>query len=304
MSKPTFSLSPTFLGVRRTDIDADYVIAGVPLDIATVNRGGAREAPSAIRRASRMLADGGHPETGFDPLNLALADAGDFNIALGEVVQSLELIEAQAHPIKHLIALGGDHGISLALLRALKKRLGKPVRIIHFDAHVDTWPDSFGQKYGHGSVFYNAIQEDLVDAHHFVQVGIRSPVQPEVLRWTLEQGVTILSAQTVHEIGTSAVVERIRQSMGTHEPVYLSFDIDALDPSYAPGTGTPEVGGLASWQVQAILRGLRGLNFVGMDMVEVAPPYDHAELTSLAAATIIWEYLCLQGPVVDAVSEQ
>lgn len=164
---------------------------------------------------------------------------------------------------------------------------------------VDTWPDSFGQKYGHGSVFYNAIREGLVDPRHFVQIGIRSPIQPEVMRWTLEQGVTILSAQGVHEIGVAGVVERIRDCIGTEEPVYLSFDIDALDPSFAPGTGTPEIGGLASWQVQAILRGLRGLNFVGMDLVEVALSYDHAELTSLAAATLVWEYLCLQGPVLS-----
>lgn len=301
MGTPTFSIKSTFLGVSRSDADADYVIAGVPLDIATVNRGGSREGPGAIRHASRMLVDGGHPDTGFDPLHLDISDVGDFTIALGEVVRSLELIEEQARPLKHLIALGGDHGISLALLRALKTRLGKPVRMVHFDAHVDTWPDSFGQKYGHGSVFYNAIEEGLVDPQHFVQIGIRSPVQPEVMSWTLERGVTILSAQKVHEMGVGAVVDRIRACIGTDEPVYLSFDIDALDPSFAPGTGTPEVGGLASWQVQAILRGLRGLNFVGMDMVEVAPSYDHAELTSLAAATLVWEYLCLLGPVLTDV---
>ena len=176
----------------------------------------------------------------------------------------------------------------------LVKRLGAPVGLVHFDAHVDTWPDNFGQVYGHGSVFFHAINEGLVDPHRMIQIGIRSPVQREVWDWTIGQGVTILSAQDVHGAGIAATAARIRDVVGT-APCYLSFDIDALDPAFAPGTGTPEIGGLASWQAQALLRGLAGLDFRGMDIVEVAPAYDVAEITALAGASMVWEYLALIG---------
>ncbi len=165
---------------------------------------------------------------------------------------------------------------------------------MHFDAHVDTWPDSFGQAFGHGSPFYHAIREGLIDPARTIQIGIRSPVQRDVWDWTLAQGVTILTAQDVHEAGAAATAARILDVAGP-APAYLTFDIDALDPAFAPGTGTPEIGGLASWQVQAILRRLGGLAWAGMDVVEVAPAYDNAEITALAAATIVWEYLSLLG---------
>jgi len=160
---------------------------------------------------------------------------------------------------------------------------------------VDTWPENFGQKYAHGSVFYHAIEEGLVQPSRMVQVGIRSPVERSVHDWTRAQGVLTITAQDVHERGPAAVAEQIRQVVG-NSAVYLSFDIDVLDPAFAPGTGTPEIGGLASWQAQAIMRGLRGLEFVGMDLVEVCPPYDVAEITALAGATFVWEYLCLLPP--------
>ena len=291
---PTFATPPAFLGLRRHDHGADLTIAGIPLDIGVTNRPGARFGPQAIRHASRMLVDGAHPQSWVDPATLSLSDIGDFAVALGDLPESLRLIEQQAAACAHLLALGGEHGITLPLLRALARRLGGPVGLVHFDAHVDTWPDSFGQAYGHGSPFYHAIREGLVDPHRMVQVGIRSPVQREVWDWTLGQGVTILTAQDVHEIGPAVVADRIRAVVGT-SGTYLSFDIDVLDPSAAPGTGTPEVGGLASWQMQAILRRLRGMQFVGMDVVEVAPAYDIAEITSLAAATVAWEYLALLG---------
>jgi len=190
------------------------------------------------------------------------------------------------------VALGGDHSIALPLLRALAGRIG-PVGLVHFDAHVDTWPDSFGLTYGHGSCFFHAIEEGLVDPRRMIQIGIRSPVQSDVLQWTLDQGVTIVSAQDLHQRGVAEVSAQIRAVVGT-APTYLTFDIDALDPAFAPGTGTPEIGGLASWQAQALLRDLKGIDFVGMDMVEVAPSYDHAEITALAAATMVYEYLALR----------
>jgi len=291
---PTFATSPGFLGVTRAHRDAAFAVAGIPLDIGTTNRAGTRDGPAAIRRASRMLVDGAHPHSWVEPAALDLADLGDFAIALGDIPASLAAIEAQAAGLRHLIALGGEHGITLPLLRALRARLGHPVGLVHFDAHVDTWEDNFGQVFGHGSVFWHAIREGLVDPSRMIQVGIRSPVQREVWDWTVGQGVTILSGQDVQEMGPIEVAARIRAIVGA-QPCYLSFDIDALDPAHAPGTGTPEIGGLASWQAQAILRRLGGLGFVGMDIVEVAPAYDVAEITALAGATMVWEYLALVG---------
>jgi agmatinase len=291
---PTFATAPGFLGIGRADRDAALVIAGIPFDIGTTNRAGARDGPAAIRRASRMLVDGAHPSSWVDPAKLDLSDIGDFDIMLGNIPGSLARIEAQAAEIGHLLCLGGEHGITLPLLRALVRRRGAPLALVHFDAHVDTWPDSFGQEYGHGSVFWHAIREGLVDPRRMIQVGIRSPVQRDVWDWTLDQGVTILSAPEVHAMGPQAVVERVRSVVGD-AAAYLSFDIDALDPAFAPGTGTPEIGGLASWQAQSILRGLERIRFVGMDVVEVTPAYDTAEITALAAATVVWEYLSLVG---------
>jgi len=290
---PTFALPPGFLGLTRADPAARFTIAGIPLDIGTTNRSGAREAPAAIRRASRMLADGAHPTSWVDPMALDLADIGDFRLALGDIPASLDRIEQQAAALSHLIALGGEHSVTLPLLRALAKKTG-PLALIHFDAHVDTWPDNFGQPFAHGSVFWHAIREGLVLPQRMIQIGIRSPVQREVWDWTVDQGVTILSAQDVHESGPAAVAERVRAVVGD-APCYLSFDIDALDPAFAPGTGTPEIGGLASWQAQAILRKFKGIDFAGMDLVEVAPAYDHAEITALAGAALVWEYLALVG---------
>lgn len=289
---PTYAIPPGFLGVTRCERPSAFTIAGVPLDIGTTNRSGTREGPAAIRRASRMLVDGAHPGFWVDPQTLDLSDIGDFELALGDIPRSLELIEEQAAGSGHLLCLGGEHGITLPLLRALRREVGAPLALVHFDAHVDTWPDSFGQAYAHGSVFYHAIIEGLVAPASMIQVGIRSPVQRDVWDWTVAQGVNILSSIDVHTHGPASVAARIREVIGT-APAYLSFDIDALDPAFAPGTGTPEVGGLTTWQAQVILRGLSGLHFQGMDVVEVAPAYDVAEITALAAATVVWEYLAL-----------
>jgi agmatinase len=290
---PTYAVPPTFLGVGLRDHASPICVAGIPLDIGTTNRSGARFGPGAIRRASRMLVDGEHPQHWVDATALPVSDIGDFTIALGDLLGSMTLIEDQADKIKHLVALGGDHSITLPLLRALSKRRGPPA-LVHFDAHVDTWPDSFGQTYGHGSVFYHAIEEGLLEPRRMVQIGIRSPVPREVHDWTLARGVVTITAQDVHEADPAAIAGRICEVVAD-APVYLSVDIDVLDPAFAPGTGTPEIGGLASWQVQAILRRLDGLRFVGMDLVEVAPAYDVAEITALAGATVVWEYICLLG---------
>ena len=288
----TFAAPHAFLGARPHDRNAAFCVAGVPLDIGTTNRAGARDGPRAIRSAARMLTDGRHPTSGVDPAALDISDLGDFAIALGDIDKSLALIEEQASGLAHLIALGGEHGVTLGLLRALSRRIGGPVGLLHLDAHLDTSEDNFGQRYAHGAVFWHAITEGLVDPRRMVQIGIRSPAWPEMFEWTRGQGVTILSAQDLHQTSVAAVIAEARSVLGSG-PCYLSFDIDCLDPAFAPGTGTPEIGGLASWQAQAILRGMAGMDFRGADVVEVAPAYDVAEITALAAATMAWEYLCL-----------
>ena len=290
-SVPTYATRPSFLGIERSDPRAAICVAGIPYDLGTSNRPGARFGPAAIRQASRMLVDGDHPVAWWKPAEGDIADIGDFRLAHGDTAGTLAAIEAQARPLNHIVALGGDHTVTLGLLRALASRHG-PLALVHFDAHVDTWPESFGQRYGHGSPFYHAIEEGLVDPGRMVQIGIRSPMDKRVHDWTVGRGVTILFAETVHEQGPAATAERIREVIGD-APAYLTFDIDALDPAFAPGTGTPEIGGLATWQAQGILRRLAGLKFQGMDVVEVSPPYDHAEITALAAATFAWDYLAL-----------
>ena len=293
-SVPTFAIRPTFLGVEQTSAAAAICVAGIPFDLGTSNRPGARFAPAAIRQASRMLVDGDHPASWAEMERLDVADIGDFHIAHGDIQGTLVKIEAQAAPLDHLVALGGDHTVTLPLLRALASRRGA-LGLVHFDGHVDTWPESFGLVWGHGSPFYHAIEEGLVDPRRMIQVGIRSPLHREIFDWTVGKGVTIVTAEDVHESGPQMVAERIRSVLADGLS-YLSFDIDALDPAFAPGTGTPEVGGLATWQVRAILRRLAGLRFAGMDVVEVSPPYDVAEITALAAATIAWDYIGLLAP--------
>src|SRR5216683_7222861 len=227
-SVPTFATRPTFLGVERASTDAAICVAGIPFDLGTSNRPGARFGPSAIRQASRMLVDGDHPIARSTPAAQDIADIGDFAIAHGDIAGSLAAIEAQARPLNHLVALGGDHTVTLGLLRALTARRG-PMALVHFDAHVDTWPESFGQRFGHGSPFYHAIEERLIDPHRTVQIGIRSPMEKSVHDWTRNKGVTILFAEAVHEQGPRATAERIREVVGGDKAVYLSFDVDALD---------------------------------------------------------------------------
>ena len=291
---PTFAIRPSFLGIEQTNSDAAICIAGIPFDLGTSNRPGARFGPAAIRQASRMLVDGDHPASWAEMERLDLADVGDFRISHGDIPGTLAKIEEQAAPLRHLVALGGDHTVTLALLRALARRAG-PLGLVHFDGHVDTWPESFGLVFGHGSPFYHAIEEGLIDPRRTIQIGIRSPIHRDIYDWTVGKGVTIVSSEDVHETGPQAVAEGVRKVVGTGS-TYLSFDVDALDPAFAPGTGTPEVGGLATWQARAILRRLVGLDFVGMDVVEVSPPYDVAEITALAAATVVWDYLALLTP--------
>src|SRR5690349_10675586 len=236
-SVPTFATRPSFLGIENTAADAAVCVAGVPFDLGTSNRPGARFGPAAIRQASRMLVDGDHPASWAEIEKIDLADIGDFRIAHGDIEGSLAKIEEQAAAFRHLVALGGDHTITVALLRALTRRKG-PVGLVHFDGHVDTWPESFGLAFGHGSPFYHAIEEGLLEPHRTIQIGIRSPMHREIFEWTIGQGVTIVTAEEVHETGPKAVAERIREVIGA-EPAYLSFDVDALDPPLRRGPERP-----------------------------------------------------------------
>jgi agmatinase len=287
---PAFAARETFLGIDNASADAALVVAGVPLDIATTNRAGAREGPAAIRRASRMVG-GSYPDLWPDTYDADIADVGNFRLLMGDVQRSLALIQRQASRFGHLICMGGDHLISLPLLRAAAARHG-PLGLVHFDAHVDTWEQTYGSRLTHGTMFRVAIEEGLVDPRRMVQVGIRCRVEPEVWAWTLDQGVTIVTAEEVHLSSPAAVAQGIHAVVGEGK-TYLSFDIDGLDPSCAPGTGTPEVGGLMTWQARGILTRLRDVDFVGMDLVEVSPPFDVGETTALAGASMICFYIGL-----------
>ena len=287
---PTFATQGTFLGTDNRDVGAAIAVAGVPFDIATTNRAGTREGPAAIRRASRMTG-GSYPDLWADVYDLDFADVGNFALLMGELHESLRMIEEQAAGYDHLIVLGGDHLVSLPLLRAVHAKHG-PVGMVHFDAHVDTWDENFGAPVTHGTNFRIAINEGLVDPKRLVQIGIRCRVQPEVWQWTVDQGVTIITAEEVHLSTPAAIAERVKQVVGGGK-TYLTFDIDGLDPSVAPGTGTPEIGGLLTWQARGIMTRLQGIDFIGMDMVEVAPAYDIAEITALAGASMVCFYMAL-----------
>jgi len=288
--RPAFASRETFLGTDNRSVDAPVVVAGVPLDIGTTNRAGARDGPAAIRRASRMVG-GTYPDLWSDTHDLEFADIGNFGVLIGDLTESLAMIERQAARHDHLVSMGGDHLVSLPLLRAAAARHG-PLGMVHFDAHPDTWAENSRAPVTHGTVFRIAIEEGLLDPARVVQVGIRCRVDPEVWQWTLDQGVTIVTAEEVHVSSPPEIADRVRAVAGDGR-TYLTFDIDSLDPSCAPGTGTPEVGGLQTWQARAILTRLAGIDFVGMDLVEVAPAYDVGEITALAGASMICFYMGL-----------
>ena len=267
----------------------DVAVLGVPFDLATTNRPGSRLGPRGIRAASASLAwEQCVQGWDFSPLEeLAIVDYGDCPFDAGTPDRVPEAIYRQARDIlatdTALLSLGGDHFISYPLLRAHAEKHG-PLALIHFDAHSDTWEDE-GARIDHGTMFYHATKEGLVVPEASAQIGLRTYNESTL-------GFNIFDAVAVHERGAATIAERVRALVGDR-PCYLTFDIDCLDPSFAPGTGTPVVGGLSSHQALQLLRHLRGINLVGMDVVEVAPPYDVSEITALAAATMALQQLCL-----------
>ena len=277
-----------------------FGVAGLCWDGATTFRPGARFGPRAIRASSHMLCDGTHPHFDVSPLG-EMGDAGDLPLPNTSLQTMRTAMEGPVRALlerHHMVWLGGDHSVTLPLLRAYRLRHGRPLAVIHFDAHCDTWADHFGEPSGHGTWVREALDEGLADARGFVQIGIRSAAERDARDFVPDRGGLLFSARALRGLDGSAqlheIVRRIRDRMALlgDPPVYLSLDIDCLDPAYAPGTGTPEPAGLSTGQVMTLIEDLADLPFVGMDCVEVAPAYDHAELTSAVAAHLVWTYLC------------
>jgi agmatinase len=313
---PSGLVRPRFVGPdtyarlpRLADVKAAKVaIVGVPFDAGVSYRPGARFGPLAIRNGSKLLRPY-HPYLDVDPFGVhQVADAGDIATNPFSIGEAIAAIQAAAEALlsggggpgaaeatgiaEHLLAIGGDHTIALPLIRAAAGRYG-PVALIHFDAHLDTWDTYFGEPYTHGTPFRRAFEEGVVDGSRSVHVGIRGPLYGKAdLDDDARMGYEIVTTVDVARKGVDDAIARIRARVGDL-PVYVSIDIDVLDPAHAPGTGTPEPGGLTSRELMLILRGLTGLRLVGADVVEVAPAYDHAELTALAAANVAYELLGL-----------
>jgi agmatinase len=294
---PRFAQPATFMRLPHVP-DAsglDVAIVGVPFDGGTSYRPGARLAPREIRAQSSLIRPYNYFQkvSPFDRLNVA--DVGDIDAPPVSIEKCYDAVERGIETIAQAgarpIVVGGDHSISLPVLRALARRHG-PLALVQFDAHIDTWDEYFGGKYFHGTPFRRAIEERLVDPRRFIQVGIRGPMYGEDdFAFHREHGITMIDIDQVRARGVAWTVAQIR---GTATgPAYMTFDIDAVDPAFAPGTGTPEIGGLTSHEAQQLLRGLAGLTLVGGDIVEVAPPFDGpGQITALLAANIMFELLC------------
>lgn len=267
---------------------ADVVVSGIPYDASVTNRPGCRFGPQAIRAASTQVSELDSFPWGFNVFeHLGIVDYGDCFIDPHHPETVAGSIESHADEIlvsgAKMLTLGGDHFVAYPLIKAHEKVHG-PVALLQFDAHCDTWEDD-GRRLDHGTMFARAAAEGIIDLSRSTQVGLRTYNDSD-------HGFEILTAPWVHRNGIDATLNVVRERVGD-APLYISFDVDGMDPAYAPGTGTPVVGGLASWQALELIRGLKGLNLIGMDVVEVSPPYDHAEITALAAATVAHDWLCL-----------
>ena len=289
----TFARLPELRDVSRCDI----AILGIPFDAGTSYRPGARFGPQSIRQASRHLRTQYHPSYDTEPfVELQVADAGDISCNPFNIEEAVGQIQMAATEmlgkVDSIISLGGDHTIALPLLRAVNHFHG-PVALVHFDAHLDTWDTYFGAPYTHGTPFRRAAEEKLFLDHASMHVGIRGPLYSrDDLDNDEELGFKVVHCDEFQKEGLDHVASRIRERVGDN-PMYLSIDIDVLDPAHAPGTGTPEIAGISSRELLGVLREFDGLNIISADVVEVSPAYDHAELTSLAAATIVYEIINL-----------
>ena len=297
MTTPRFADIATFfrLPVVKDLKDLDYCICGVPWDGGTTNRPGARHGPREVRNSSSLIRLY-HPVSLKSPYNkYNIADIGDCPVNPADLQDSLNKIENYYNEIIKSnvipLSIGGDHLVSLPILRALAKK--GPVALFQFDSHSDTWDSYFGgYKYTHGTPFRRAVEENLIDPRKYVMLGIRGSLyDPDDMKWARDQGITIITIDEYYEMGFKKSMEIVQDILG-NTPTYLTFDIDGIDPTYAPGTGTPEVGGFNVREAQLIIRKLNKINFIGADVVEVSPPFDLNNMTSLAGATIAFEILC------------
>lgn len=288
-AEPTYSGALSFMRRRYTrDLSGvDMAVVGAPFDLATTHRPGSRFGPRAVREASTMLAWAAPDGWDFDPFDrLAVIDYGDLYFDSGRPAQAPEVLSAGYAPLVEAgvvpLTLGGDHFVSFPVLQALAARHG-PLALIHFDAHSDTWVDQDGS-INHGTMFFHAARLGYVDPACSIQLGMRT-------RNDEQHGFEVIGARAMHELGMPSCIEAIRRRVGQRR-CYVTFDIDFLEPACAPGTGTPVIGGFTTAQAQQLVRGLAGLEICGMDVVEVAPAYDHAGITALAGASIAQELLC------------
>lgn len=299
---PDASLNPRYAGLAtfarlpqlRDVAHADIAVVGIPFDSGVSYRPGARFGPSHIREASRLLRPY-NPAQDVEPFSSQqVADAGDISVNPFNILEAVEQIERGATELTskgtRLVTLGGDHTIALPLLRVVARQHG-PVAVLHFDAHLDTWDTYFGAPITHGTPFRRASEEGLIDLTASMHVGTRGPLYgPEDLRDDARLGFAIISSPEIESEGLPRAIERMLARLGDR-PVYISVDIDVLDPAHAPGTGTPEAAGMSSRELLAMIRALRGLNLVGADVVEVAPAYDHAQITAIAASHTAYEII-------------
>ena len=297
MTTPRFADIATFfrLPVVKDLKDLDYCICGVPWDGGTTNRPGARHGPREVRNSSSLIRLY-HPVSLKSPYNkYNIADIGDCPVNPADLQDSLNKIENYYNEIIKSnvipLSIGGDHLVSLPILRALAKK--GPVALFQFDSHSDTWDSYFGgYKYTHGTPFRRAVEENLIDPRKYVMLGIRGSLyDPDDMKWARDQGITIITIDEYYEMGFKKSMEIVQDILG-NTPTYLTFDIDGIDPTYAPGTGTPEVGGFNVREAQLIIRKLNKINFIGADVVEVSPPFDLNNMTSLVGATVAFEILC------------
>ncbi len=306
MSAPRYTQLATFMRapVAQDLSDVEIGLVGVPYDGALTNRPGARHGPREVRNQSSLMRAINHA-TRVNPYELCrVADVGDvpfsqaFDIesAHGEITEFFTMLkQADVTPL----AVGGDHSISLPILRALAK---EPVALIHIDAHTDTWDSFQGSKFNHGAPFRRAVEEGLIDPRKTIQIGIRGAQNiSDGWDYSRDAGMRVIFIEELADRGVAGVAHEAREIVGG-APVYLTFDIDSLDPVYAPGTGTPEIGGLTTLQALSLIRDLRGLNYVGADVVEVSPPFDVGGMTALTGATVMYEILCILAEARAAAS--
>jgi agmatinase len=297
---PRYAGPPTFARLPRLDQvgRADVAVLGVPFDSGVSYRPGARFGPSHIRQSSRLLRPYNPAQDTWPFAAQQVADAGDLGVNPFDIAEAIGAIEAGAdaglEQASRLLTLGGDHTIALPLLRCMARRHG-PVAVLHFDAHLDTWDTYFGAPYTHGTPFRRASEEGLIDRERSLHVGIRGPLYADTdLEESTRLGFATVACTDYDRLGLDGVIAAMRERLG-ESPVYVSVDIDVIDPGMAPGTGTPESGGLTSRELLATLRGLAGIDVVSADIVEVAPAYDHAEVTGIAASHVAYDLLSVMA---------